>query len=129
MPQIKIYGLNSALENRKSQISDAIHQSVVEALEFPIEKRFHRFFALEKDDFLFPADKSDHYLIVEIAMMSGRSVTAKKRLIGLLFESLKTEVGIENGDLEICILESPPENWGFRGQTGDEIALGYKIEV
>lgn len=129
MPQIKIYGLKTALTGRKTQISDAIHASVVAALDFPIEKRFHRFFEMEREDFVVPADKSQSYLIVEIAMMSGRSIEAKKRLIGLLFRNLKTEIGLENGDLEIQIVESPPENWGFRGQSGDEIALGYKIEV
>lgn len=129
MAQIKIYGRKSALENRKLPISNAIHRVVVDVLKMPTEKRFHRFFEMENDDFLFPSEKSERYLILEIAMMSGRTVETKKRLVKALFANLESEIGLENGDLEIQIIESPPENWGFRGQTGDEIALGYKIEV
>ncbi len=31
--------------------------------------------------------------------------------------------------IEICIQEAPSSHWGFRGMTGDEILLDYKLEV
>lgn len=128
MPQIKIYGLREHLNPIKAQLSDAIHACVVEALSFPLEKRAHRFFSLEVDDFYRPASASPRYVILEIMMIEGRTVETKKRLIRLLFAKLG-ELGLAPSDIEIAIIESPRENWGFRGQTGDEIALNYRVEM
>jgi 5-carboxymethyl-2-hydroxymuconate isomerase len=129
MAQIKIYGLAEHLRPRRSELSDTIHDCVVEALQFPRDKRAHRFFPLDRADFCMPAGRSDAYTIVEIAMMEGRSVAARKNLVRLLFERVHARVGIAPHDLEICIQESPPCNWGFRGQHGDEIQLNYRLDV
>jgi phenylpyruvate tautomerase PptA (4-oxalocrotonate tautomerase family) len=129
MAQIKIYGIREKLVPVREKLSDAIHACVVEALKFPKDKRAHRFFPLDKADVFYPEGRSDSYTIVEITMIEGRSVEARKALIRLLFERVHAAVGIAPMDLEICITESPAHNWGFRGQHGDEIALNYKIEV
>ena len=129
MAQIKIYGFKSELDPIKARLSDIIHNCVVEALSFPPEKRFHRFFPLEAEDFFFPADRSSRYTIIEISMFEGRSIQAKKTLIRLLFARTKAELGLETEDLEITISETPRENWGLRGQCGDEIGLNYTVEV
>jgi phenylpyruvate tautomerase PptA (4-oxalocrotonate tautomerase family) len=129
MAQVKIYGLADHLRPLRHDLSEVIHECVVEALQFPRDKRAHRFFPLDRDDFFMPAGRSDAYTIVEIAMMEGRSVAARKKLIRLLFERVPAHVGIAPQDLEICIQESPPCNWGFRGQHGDEIQLNYRIDV
>ena len=128
MAQVKITALKSALEGRKLQISNAIHAALVEHLSLPNEKRFHRFFALEADDFLFPVDRSDAYLILEISMFEGRARETKKALIGALFANLGA-LGIASQDVEITIFETPRANWGIRGQSGDELKLNYKVEV
>lgn len=129
MSQIKIYGIKEFLNPIKIQLSDVIHSCVVQALQFPVDKRAHRFFPLEKEDMLYPAGRTDAYTIIEITMISGRSVEAKKKLIRLLFDNIQQEVGITFQDIEICIYESPPCNWGFRGLHGDEVMLNYKIDV
>jgi phenylpyruvate tautomerase PptA (4-oxalocrotonate tautomerase family) len=129
MAQVKIYGLAEQLRPRRRELSDAIHDCVVEALQFPRDKRAHRFFPLDREDFLMPAGRSDAYTIIEISMMEGRSMAARKNLIRLLFERLQARTGIAPQDLEICIHESPPCNWGFRGQHGDEIQLNYRLDV
>ena len=129
MSQIKIYGLREHLDPVKARLSDAIHSCVVDALAFPQEKRFHRFFPLDPEDFYYPAGRTPRYTIVEISMFEGRSVEAKKHLIRLLFERTQREIGLDPADLEITITETPKHNWGFRGQPGDEIGLNYKVEV
>ncbi len=129
MAQIKIYGLKTELDSIKVQLSDVIHACVVEALAYPPEKRFHRFIGLEVADFLFPSDRSSRYTILEISMFEGRSVEARKQLIRLLFERSAAELKLSPSDLEITITETPRCNWGIRGQCGDEIGLGYKVEV
>ncbi|HVF85193.1 MAG TPA: tautomerase family protein [Abditibacteriaceae bacterium] len=129
MAQIKIYSIRESLDAMKAQLSDVIHSCVVEALQFPADKRFHRFFPLDESDFLLPADKSSRYTIIEISMMEGRTAETKRRLIYLLFERAQGELSLSPDDLEITITETPKCNWGFRGQTGDEIALNYKVDV
>jgi phenylpyruvate tautomerase PptA (4-oxalocrotonate tautomerase family) len=129
MAQIKIYGLKDQINPRKARLSDVIHACVVEALKFPVDKRAHRFFPLEHEDFYYPAGRSENYTIIEINMIEGRTVETKKHLIRLLFERINQELGISVMDIEINIFESPKHNWGFRGKTGDEVDLTYKIEV
>ena len=123
MSQVKIYGLRSSLNQYKAALSNAIHQSIVEALSFPIGKQFHRILALGSDDFLVPADRSDKYTIIEISMFDGRTVEAKKALIRALFANIERECGIRPHDVEITITETPKVNWGIRGLPGDELAL------
>lgn len=129
MAQIKIFGIREKLLPVRERLSNTIHDCVVEALEFPRDKRAHRFFPMERENMLYPTGRSDAYTILEIQMIEGRSVAARKRLVKLLFERVHAEVGIAPQDLEICIQESPACNWGFRGQHGDEIALNYRINV
>lgn len=129
MAQIKIYGLRSHLEAHKAQISDTIHSCVMDALDFPKGKRAHRFMALAPSDFYYPDGRTEQYTIIEISMFEGRSIETKKKLIHLLFERLEADVGISPNDVEITISETPRHNWGFRGMTGDEISLDYKVEI
>ena len=129
MAQIKIYGLNSNLNMCKEAISAAIHKSVMTALEYPPEKKFHRFIGFESSDFIYPGDRSERYIIIEVSMFEGRSVDAKKALIHQLYTNIGTDVGIGHQDIEITIFETPKENWGIRGMSADELKLGYKVEV
>ncbi|MEI6443309.1 MAG: tautomerase family protein [Nostocales cyanobacterium ELA583] len=128
MTQVKIYGIKDYLNPIKQRLSDAIHSCVMEALQYPADKRFHRFFSLDKSDFYYPSGRSDRYTIIEFSMFEGRSVEAKKQLIRMLFERLQP-LGISPQDLEITISETPKHNWGFRGLPGDEHELNYKVDV
>lgn len=129
MAQIKIYGLKGSLDTIKIKLSEIIHTTIVKELSFPKEKKYHRFIAFDKEDMLFPDNKSENYIIIEILMMQGREIETKKRLINSLFSNIETELGIAKSDIEICIIESPSYNWGFSGMNGDEIKLNYKVDV
>jgi 5-carboxymethyl-2-hydroxymuconate isomerase len=129
MGQIKIYGLRSHLDPIKRQLSDVIHSCIVDALQYPLDKRAHRFFPLDESDFYMPDGRTERYTVVEISMFEGRSVETKKNLYRLLFERCRERLAIEPQDLEITIFETPKHNWGIRGQPGDELRLNYKVEV
>jgi len=129
MAQIKIYGIGTHLNPIKKQLSDVIHGCVVEALVFPKDKRFHRFFLMDAEDMFYPANRSHAYTIIEISMIEGRTKETKKRLIALLFEHIRKKVGIQAVDIEIIIQEAPAHHFGFRGMSGDEMLLDYKVEV
>jgi len=129
MSQIKVFGIKEHLNPIKHQLSDIIHACVVDVLAFPVDKRAHRFFPLEKENTFYPAGRTDAYTIIEINMIEGRTIETKKKLIRLLFDNIQEKIGITYQDIEICIYESPACNWGFRGQHGDEVTLNYKINV
>jgi len=128
MVQTKIYGLRERLDPIKSELSDIIHACVMDALQYPSDKRAHRFFLLDASDFFYPTGRTDRYTIIEFSMIEGRSVEVKKQLIRLLFERIQP-LGISTQDLEMTIFETPKQNWGFRGLPGDEHQVNYKIEV
>lgn len=129
MAQIRIYGRHEHLNAHRDDISNAIHQSAMDALGLPEEKRFHRFIGLAAADFIHPGDRSRQYTIIEVSMFEGRSAEAKKALIRLLFERLETDCGIVPQDVEITIFETPRHNWGIRGLPADELTLDYTVKV
>src|SRR5262245_4712926 len=129
MSQVKIFGLREQLDPIKRQLSDVIHSCVVEVLQYPADKRAHRFFPLDRSDFFCPAGRSERYTILEFSMFEGRCVQTKKHLIRLLFERVESPCGIAAQDSEMPIFETHKHNWGFRWLTGDEHQLNYKVEV
>ncbi|WP_431087761.1 tautomerase family protein [Paenibacillus sp. 8b26] len=128
MAQIKIYGIKEALNPIKEQLSDVVHSAVVDAFQYPPDKRFHRFFPMNQEDFIFAHDRSEAYTIIEISVFEGRTTEAKKHLIQLLFQRIN-DLGIAPQDLEITIFETPKQNWGIRGVPGDELQLNYKVNI
>lgn len=126
---IKVYALKSTLEGNTDEFSKIINSCLIEALKFPENKKSQRFIMLDKSEFYYPEGRSDSYTLLEISMMQGRSKNSKKELIKLLFQWFKEFLHIDPIDLEIIITEQPVENWGFRGMSGDEAQLNYKINV
>ncbi len=129
MPQTKIYGNADFIQQNRGVLSSTIHSCVVDALNYPPEKKFQRFFPLLSEDFEYPSDRSEQYIIIEVLMFAGRTIEAKKTLYRLLFERLQDKLGISPLDIEIILIETPNYNWGLRGVAGDELNLSYKVNV
>ncbi|MFO1379305.1 MAG: tautomerase family protein [Chitinivorax sp.] len=126
---ITVYGIDDCLNPVKAQMSDVIHRCMVSVLQMPQDKRAHRFVPLERSNFYYPGGRSDKYTVIEINMIAGRKEATKKALIKSLFEAFRQQLAIEPVDVEITINEQPAHCWGFRGMTGDEATLNYRIEV
>lgn len=129
MAQIVVYGSRTSLELRRRALSEAIHGAVVSALAYPAEKRFHRFIALDPENFLHPEDRGSEYTIIEISMFEGRSEDAKRALIQELFTRIDAEVGIAPHSVEITLFETPKVNWGIRGRNAEDLSLDYTVDV
>ena len=127
MAQVKIYGQHAFLKNHRSQISDLIQEVLQLALGLPADKRFQRFLMLEPEDFIYPPDRSQQYLILEIHLFSGRSAQTLENLLRALQTRLVTGLGLHINDLEITLIETPPQHWAIRGQLGHELALNYNV--
>ena len=126
---IVIYGIKENLNPIKLRLSDVIHGCMRSVLGLPEDKRAHRFIPMNKEDFYYPGGRNDAYTVIEINMMEGREQETKKALIKSLFEQIEKETGILPVDIEITISEQPAHCWGFRGITGDEAKLNYKVNV
>lgn len=126
MAQVKIYGRRDVWAPRRAELSDASHAALVEAWGLPEEKRFQRFLLLDAEDLVAP--RTERYLVVEIVCFTGRSPQARRALLAALY-ARTAALGLDPEDLEVVILESPPQNWGIRGQAGDELTLGYRVDV
>lgn len=129
MAQVVVWGRREHLEAHRQALSDAIHAAVMTALDYPAEKRFHRFVGLAAEDFIHPADRGEEYTIIEISLFEGRSEEARRRLIAQLFGNLHRDVGIAPHSVEITITETPQVNWGIRGQNAADLSLGYRVDV
>ncbi|GGJ25203.1 tautomerase family protein [Deinococcus roseus] len=128
MANIKIYGHKAFLVPHKEVLSEAIHKAVVVALQYPLDKKFHRFLPLDEGFFIHPADRSEKYLDIEIHMFEGRTEATKRALIEQLFIELE-HIGVTRQDVEVILIETPKVNWGIRGKNGADLALNYKVEV
>ena len=78
MPQTKIYGNIDFIQQNRETLSTTIHSCIVDALNYPPEKKFQRFFPLQAEDFEYPSDRTQRYIIIEILLFEGRSIAAKK---------------------------------------------------
>jgi 4-oxalocrotonate tautomerase family enzyme len=129
MAQVVVYGRRESLDQRASVLSEAIHAAIMSALEYPPEKKFQRFIALDQSDFIYPEDRGADYTIIEISMFEGRTDAAKRALIVELFTRVEAQAGISPHSLEITITETPKVNWGIRGQNAADLKLNYRVEV
>ena len=126
---IIIDGIKENLNPIKATLSDIIHGCMCRVLGMPEDKRAHRFIPLDKENFYFPGGRSDAYTVIEINMMQGREKNTQKALIKALFSEIEKQLNISPVDIEITLHEQAPHCWGFRGITGDEAQLNYKINV
>jgi hypothetical protein len=129
LAQVKIFGIKQNLMENRIVISEIIHLALVSVLGLPPEKKFHRFLPMEKEDFIYPNDRSSKYTIIEISMFEGRSQEKIKEMLKSIMKGMEEKLGYHPNDIELAVFQSPKYCWGIRGKTGDELTLGYKVNV
>lgn len=128
MTQVKVYGRADVLRPLRSELSDVVHAAAVDVLGLPENKRFHRFFPLDADDFPTPEGRTERYTILEVLLFEGRTVETKKAFYQRLYRDFTECLGIGPADLEVTLLETPRHDWAIRGVAGDDLALPYRVE-
>ncbi|PKL68827.1 MAG: tautomerase family protein [Methanobacteriales archaeon HGW-Methanobacteriales-1] len=130
MPLVKIEILKGYSEEYKKAILDAVHDALVESIKIPDDDRFQRLYELEKENFEFPPNKSEHVTLIEITMFPGRSFDAKKALYQKIVDKLAKNPGIDGEDILIILYEPPMDNWALKGgKPASEVDIGFKIDV
>jgi phenylpyruvate tautomerase PptA (4-oxalocrotonate tautomerase family) len=128
VPTAKIFGLRESLAPVRDALSDALHECIVDALQFPREKRLQRFFLLEREDFRFPESFTNRYTIIEISQFEGRSVETIKELVRQIYERVPPATGIPKEAIDVTVFETPRYAWGLNGKSGEE-PLAYRVSV
>ena len=78
MAQIKIYGLGENLNPIKKTLSNVIHSCVMDALEYPFDKRFHRFSCWTKKIFTLQAGEQKHTRLLRSASLKAERLRLKR---------------------------------------------------
>ncbi|MFE3984450.1 tautomerase family protein [Nocardia tengchongensis] len=117
MAQVKIYAHKDFLDTgtTRADISQSIHGAVMATLDYPAEKKVHRFFPMVAEDFVHMADRGGTYTIIEISLFEGRSIQARKQLIRELFTRLAASPASSRTASRSLLLRLP-------GRTGEFVA-------
>ena len=128
MPLVKISMLKIWDDKQKKEISDKIHESLVEAFKIPDDDYMHQIIEFEKNNYLYSTKRTEKYILIEMTIFPGRSKKAKK----LLYENIVIKLAdlkISPTDIIITLNELPLENWGLSGKSGEETDIGFNLNV
>jgi phenylpyruvate tautomerase PptA (4-oxalocrotonate tautomerase family) len=110
-------------------VIDAVQSALREALKIPVGDRTLRLIEHPPSHFAVPPGRGEKFILVEVTMFSGRSMSAKRTLYQAIVRNLAA-LDVPPSDIKITLLETPPDNWGIRGgMPASEIDLGFKIDV
>lgn len=131
MPAILIEVRKDYNEEEGNKIIDAVHLAMVTAFQIPIEDRTIRLLVHSPHRFAVSPTKTkpELYTLISIDAFYGRSIDAKRKLFSKIVENLY-ELGIPKDHILIVVRDSKKESWGVQGgQSGNDVDLGFKVEV
>lgn len=130
MPLVKVSILKGRSKAEKKALMDAIHAALVESFMIPNQDRVQRIFEFEDDEFEIPNDRTRFFTIIEITILPGRSLNAKRSLYQSINRELKN-VGYTNPNDIVIVLQEPQiDNWGIRGGIpASETNIGFKLDI
>ena len=106
-----------------------MHAALVEAFEILEDDRTQRLIEHDPENFEIETERSERYTLVEITAFPGRSRQAKRALYASIVRNLEA-IGTPANDVLVVIHEPPLQDWGIRGgRSGDEVELGYSLDV
>ena len=129
MPNATIEVRRRYTPTEESGIIDAVHAAMMQGLKIPEWDKTVRLVVHEPHRFPETPEKGERYTLVEIDLISGRSLEAKKALYQAIVKNLKP-FGIPGDQIKILLRESPAENWGIKGGVpASEVDLGFDVKV
>jgi phenylpyruvate tautomerase PptA (4-oxalocrotonate tautomerase family) len=129
MPQVRIETRDHWLQGRNAQLFQAIQDGLVEGIKIPPDDQCFRLITYDAAHFPTPPGKTDRCMVIEIALVLGRSLDAKRALYAAIGRNIQALFGIAPSDLRIVLEEVALDNWGIDGRPASELKLDYKVEV
>ncbi|WP_337965288.1 tautomerase family protein [uncultured Flavobacterium sp.] len=119
MPFVRISLPNILSLETKNNISESVHQALVEEFHIPKDDYFHIIEELEPHQIKYPesylgVSHSDSIIYVQITAGQGRTREQKKKLYLQIATKISTSTEIQINNIIIVLLENNGlENWSF----------------
>lgn len=121
MPQVRIETRDHWLQGRNAQLFQAIQDGLVEGIKIPQDDQCFRLITYDAAHFPTPPGKTDRCMVIEIALVTGRTLAAKRAAYAAIARNIRSAFGIEPSDLRIVLEEVDLENWGINGKPASEL--------
>jgi phenylpyruvate tautomerase PptA (4-oxalocrotonate tautomerase family) len=128
MPSTRLETAAGWINGRYAQVIAAVQRALVEGLRIPEQDRDIRILEYPPQAFAPLPHMGPKASIIEISMIAGRSLDAKRRLYAALVRELAA-FGLAEHDVKVLIHEPPLENWGIRGKPLADTGVSFKIDV
>ena len=128
MPSTRVDIIKGWLGDRRADFLEAIHRALVEGIRIPDNDRDIRLTEFDPANVIKPVGSSPRHTNIEITLLTGRSLEAKRRLYAALVTHL-APFGLAPGDIKVALIEVDAQNWGLRGLPASDIDLGFKVDV
>jgi phenylpyruvate tautomerase PptA (4-oxalocrotonate tautomerase family) len=121
MPQVRIETRDHWLKGRDAALFQAIQDGLVEGIKIPPDDQCFRLVTYDAAHFPTPPGKTDRCMVIEIALVSGRTLDAKRAAYAAIARNIKAAFGIDPSDLRIVLEEVDRDNWGINGKPASEL--------
>ena len=118
MPLVRIELQRGKSAEYRRAIADGVYEAMRETIQVPERDRFEVITQHDPDDFVYDRqylgiERSDDFVIVQIALRRGRSTEAKQALYRRISERLHEAPGIRPEDVFVTLVENGTDDWSF----------------
>lgn len=118
MPFIQIYLGNHLSRQHKKDISLAVHQSLVDIFNIPLNDFFQVIHSMEPGDILYPESYYDvphteNLLYIRITCRTGRTQEMKQALYERIASRIAATTPVSADDVVIILVENELADWSF----------------
>ncbi|MEA3193115.1 MAG: hypothetical protein QOD26_1448 [Betaproteobacteria bacterium] len=117
MPLVRISLVKGQPAALRRSIGEAVHRSLVEAIDVPPQDRFQILTEHEPGDLVYDSEylgiaRTDNIVILQITLSAGRNLEKKRKLYRRIAHHLAA-LGVRREDVWINLVEVAKENWSF----------------
>jgi 4-oxalocrotonate tautomerase len=116
MPFVRIDVMEHFSNYLRREISDAVHQALVTAVDIPADDRFQivsaQTGAIIYDPGYLGIARTDNIVMIEIHLSIGRTLEVKKALFAAIKDGL-VALGLRGEDVMVHLVETQAVNWSF----------------
>lgn len=123
MPFVRIDVVEGTSARYKAQVSDAVHQALVDSFNVPADDRFQVISVHAPAELSYAAEylgipHTSAIVIIQITCNEGRTVEMKKALYARIADLISSQTSIPRSDVIISLVEVKKENWSFGNGIG-----------
>ncbi len=118
MPLVRIELRRGKPPEYRRVLAEQVYEAMRDAIKIPENDKFvvvseHDAEGLVFDRSYLGIERSDDFVIVQIALRQGRAVEAKQALYRRIAERLEESLGIRPADVFVSLVENGAADWSF----------------